>query len=69
MINFTLLQNSTAQIALYDIAGRKLKELPQEKLNADAYTRSIKLNDLSAGNYIVRISFDNYSFAKILVVR
>jgi aminopeptidase N len=69
MINFTLQQNSSTRITLCDMSGRKLRELPEEKLSTGAYTRNIKLNDLSAGNYIVRISFDNYSFAKILVVR
>lgn len=68
-VDFTLLQNTTTQIAVYDVLGRKVKELPEEKLSADSYTRNIKLNDLSAGNYIVRIGFGNYFLAKVLVVR
>ncbi len=69
LVNFALKQNTSIQIAVYDVLGRKIKELPEEKLSADSYIRSIKLNDLSAGNYIVRIGFGNYSQAKVLVVR
>lgn len=69
LVDFSLKQNNTIQIALYDLLGRKVKELPEEKLSAASYTRNIKLNDLSAGNYIVRISFGNYSQARVLVVR
>lgn len=69
LVNFALKQNSSIQIAVYDVLGRKIKELPEEKLSADNYVRNIKLNDLSAGNYIVRIGFGNYSQAKVLVVR
>lgn len=69
LVDFTLKQNTATQIALYDVLGRKIKELPEEKLSADRYTRSIQLNDLSAGNYIVRIGFGNYFLAKVLVVR
>ncbi|MBA4853306.1 M1 family aminopeptidase [Emticicia sp. BO119] len=68
-VDFTLKQNTVAQITVFDVLGRKIKELPEEKLSADRYTRSIKSNDLVAGNYIVRISFGQYSFAKVLVVR
>jgi aminopeptidase N len=69
LVDFTLKQNTYTQITVYDILGRKVKELPEEKLSADNYTRNIHLNDLSAGNYIVRIGFGNYSLAKVLVVR
>lgn len=69
LVDFTLKQNTITQIAVYDVMGRKVKELPEEKLSTDSYTRSIKLNDLSAGNYIVRIGFGNYFLAKVLVVR
>lgn len=69
LVDFTLKQNTTTQITVYDVSGRKIKELPEEKLSADRYTRSIKLNDFASGNYIVRISFGNYSQAKVLVVR
>ena len=69
LVEFTLKQNTSTQLTVYDITGRKIRELPEEKLNADTYTRSIRLNDLAAGQYIVRIGLGNYSLAKILVVR
>ncbi|GAB3513653.1 M1 family aminopeptidase [Emticicia fontis] len=69
LVDFTLKQNTATQISVYDVLGRKVKEIPEEKLSADRYTRNIKLNDLSAGNYIIRIGFGNYFIAKVLVVR
>lgn len=69
LVEFSLKQNTTTQLSVYDITGKKIKELPEEKLSADTYTRSISLNDLAAGQYIVRIGLGNYSLAKILVVR
>jgi aminopeptidase N len=69
LVDFTLKQNTALQITVYDVLGRKVKELPEEKLSADRYTRNIRLSDLAAGNYIVRIGFGNYSLSKVLVVR
>ncbi|RYU97170.1 M1 family aminopeptidase [Emticicia agri] len=69
LIDFTLKQNTSAQISVFDVAGRKVKELPEEKLSAASYKRTIKIDDLPVGNYIVRIGFGKYSLAKVLVVR
>lgn len=56
-VDFTLLNNSTVEIGLYDVNnGRKVYSLDKELLEAGKYTRNLNVN-LPLGYYVVKITY------------
>ena len=68
-IDFALKQNAKTQITVFDMMGKKVKELADEKLDVGKYVRTISINNFPAGKYMVRLSIENKYFGKILVVK
>lgn len=69
LIDFSLKQNAKTQIKVFDMMGRDVKELAEEKLTVGKYSKTISLNNLPAGKYLVRLGIENKYFGKILVVK
>ncbi|UTA69803.1 M1 family aminopeptidase [Emticicia sp. 21SJ11W-3] len=68
-VDFSIKQNTSLSISVFDSSGKKIKALPDEKLSVGKYSRKIELQNLPAGNYIIRLSCGGYSQAKVLAVR
>lgn len=65
---FSLKENASIQLSVFDITGKKLKELTAENLIFGEYTRQISLSEFSSGMFFVRLRINNQYFGKILVV-
>ncbi|HEX7357039.1 MAG TPA: T9SS type A sorting domain-containing protein, partial [Ignavibacteriaceae bacterium] len=61
--------DTNVSIKLYDITGREVKELVNEKKQAGYYTIKLKADNLSSGIYFYRISTSSgYSETKKLML-
>ena len=72
-INYKLFSNSFVKIGVYDIRGRLIKNLINEKQNSGF--KSIKWNatnnkgqTVSAGKYILRIKIGNFKKTKNIIL-
>ncbi|WP_435354422.1 M1 family aminopeptidase [Emticicia sp. SJ17W-69] len=69
IIDFSLKQNAKTQITVFDLMGRNIHELAEEKLTIGKYSKTVSLNNLPAGKYLVRLGIENIYFGKILVLK
>ena len=71
-INFSLPFDGKVNIELYDVTGRKVKNILNENVSAGNYTRSVSAYDLASGVYIYRLNFSggvtNFTDSKRMVV-
>ncbi|MCY7408755.1 MAG: T9SS type A sorting domain-containing protein, partial [Chitinophagales bacterium] len=68
MISFYLQENSLVNIELLDLAGRKIKTLLNENLEAGDHNLKLNREQLSAGIYFLRIKMNNESsIIKIII--
>lgn len=54
-IDFDIPESGSVEITLYDIAGRKVKELMNENKRKGSYTLSVNLNGFASGVYVYSI--------------
>lgn len=67
-ITYYLDNNAQVILRLYSSSGQLIKELVNAKQNKGNYEVEIDVSDLRAGNYIYRLSANNFSAAKIMFV-
>lgn len=69
IIDFSLKQNAKTQITVFDLMGRNIQELAEEQLIVGKYSKTVSLNNLPTGKYLVRLGIENNYFGKILVLK
>jgi len=68
-IDYRIPEETFVNITLYDITGRKIKELLKEKKQPGYYTLKLKGGDLSTGIYFYRLLTSNgYTIVKKLTI-
>jgi hypothetical protein len=60
MLEFELLKDEQIQILLTDKYGRNARELYSGKLPAGKHIQNLKLENLKAGSYLLRLQAENY---------
>lgn len=69
-IIFELEQTKEVQIAVYDMKGNIIMDLPMETLQSGTHKKYIEVSDLSNGTYILKLKFnDKIIGQKILVIK
>ena len=68
VISYQLPINGFVSLELYDILGRKIKSLIQERQNAGAHSVTFNAEDLSSGVYFYRLEAGTYSETKKLLL-
>lgn len=67
-VSFNLDQPQQIQLQLIDLTGKKVYEEPSVKLSAGAHGIDLNVSDLSKGVYLIRLSSDQASELKRLIV-
>ncbi len=67
-IRFTIPNQGTVTIKIFDILGRELRILLNEEMNAGQHNITFNAKDLPSGIYFYRISAGNYSATKKMVL-
>ncbi len=68
-IDYRVSEQTVVSISLFDITGRKIKELVNEKKQPGYYTVKLKVGELSSGIYFYRlVTGSGYSFVKKLAI-
>ena len=68
-INFSIPEETNVSIKLYDVTGREIKELVNEKKQPGYYTIKLKGGDLSSGVYFCRlVTTSGFSAVKKLIL-
>jgi hypothetical protein len=52
---FSLSEKNTAELAIYNLTGQKVKSILNEPLQAGHYSVINNVSDLPVGNYLIRI--------------
>ncbi len=74
IIEFSLATKGHVNLAIYDLRGRKVKEIINKKMNAGYHSMNVHSNELSSGMYFYAIEIKNnignivYSSSKKLVL-
>lgn len=69
-IEFGVITDSNIEIDIYDMEGKLIEKLVNDNFNSGVYTYNYDINQLSTGNYIVRMKTKSQEFIqKITVVR
>jgi hypothetical protein len=68
IIGFWLPESSPVQLGIYDLTGRELKRLLNEKLPAGEHSIRFTANDLSSGVYFYQIKTKNSTYIKKMVL-
>jgi hypothetical protein len=68
IIEYSVLKQSIVTISIYDIQGRKVKQLLNEFKNAGSYKELINLSDLPSGNYFYRLKIGENIQTKSMVL-
>ncbi len=63
-IRYTLSNNCSMNLSLYDVTGRLIKNIINDTQNAGVYHTKCSMTDLPQGIYFVRLSTDDYSAIK-----
>ncbi|MDG5814254.1 CotH kinase family protein [Chitinispirillales bacterium ANBcel5] len=58
-LSFSLSQSTVAQIKLFDLRGRMVKQLHQGKLDAGSHIFDLNSSKVTGGTYLLRIELDN----------
>lgn len=67
-IKFDLPQNSIVALKIYDISGREVAELINNKLDAGSYVINFKADKLSSGIYFYRLIAGNFISTKKMIL-
>jgi len=67
-IEYSITSNNFVKLSIYDITGKEVKVLVNEMKNAGYYTLEFNASGLSSGVYFYRLSTDNFSSVKRMVV-
>ena len=67
-INFTLPAQNNVKLIVYDITGKKVKELVNGELSAGNHTVDFNATNLASGTYIYRIQAGNFVESKKMVL-
>jgi hypothetical protein len=68
MINYQLPMNSLVTIKVYDVVGREVATLVNERQNAGTYQTSFNAQGLSTGLYFYQLRAGNYSEVKKMLL-
>ena len=69
-IKITASQNTNLKIQLYNITGELISTLAEEKVSESVFSKVIRTEDLQAGNYILRITANDYSVnRKVTIIK
>ena len=69
MINYTLAEESTVTLKVFDLQGREVAVLKdREKQEAGEHSASLDVSSLSAGTYVYRLTSGGTSLTKKMVV-
>jgi len=68
MINFAIPKNEFVNIKVYDVLGREVMTLVNEKLNAGYYEFSFNASALSSGMYFYKMTTNSFSEIKRMVL-
>ncbi|MCW8823646.1 MAG: T9SS type A sorting domain-containing protein, partial [Ignavibacteriaceae bacterium] len=67
-INFTLPYQTKVRINVYDIMGRKVAELINEKKSAGTYEVNFEAKNLSSGVYVYQLEYPNQVISKKMLL-
>lgn len=68
-IDLEKISSNNLQIDLFNISGRTIKTIPFDKTNTSSEIIKLDTSDLSGGTYILKISWDNKSINRRIVIR
>lgn len=68
VINYELLVNGYVTIKVFDIAGKEIAALVNEKQNAGTYAVTFDASNLSSGTYYYRLTTGNFSETKKMIL-
>jgi photosystem II stability/assembly factor-like uncharacterized protein len=69
-IKFSIPEITNVRLSVYDVLGRKVKDLINEKLDAGIYTVNFDGSDLASGIYIYRLEAGkNFSIKKMILIK
>ncbi len=67
-IAYALNENHTVTLVLYDLMGREVKQIFEQKQNAGLHTVDVDVKNVAAGFYLIKLSADGSSAIKRIVV-
>lgn len=67
-IKFSIPQVSFVKLVVYDVTGKVVAQLVNQQLNAGSYTADFDASHLSSGVYFYRISTDNFTDVKKMML-
>jgi photosystem II stability/assembly factor-like uncharacterized protein len=67
-IRFDLPASSRVNLSVYDITGKKVSELINERFTSGSYEYNFNASNLPSGTYIYRLQTDTYSDAKRMIL-
>ena len=67
-IKFDIAANSNAKLTVFDVTGKKIEELVNEKLKAGTYEFKLNASGYSSGIYFYRLETENYIESKRMVL-
>lgn len=66
--NAKISSSNNVQLSVYDVLGRKVKTLVNKLLNPGSYKTIFEANSLASGIYYYKLSIDNYSETKKMIL-
>jgi len=68
-IGFSLVNTQSISLSLYDLEGKLVKTfITQKNYPANLHREVIRLNDLAAGNYILKLDGEDFQLSEQLIV-
>ncbi len=67
-IEFSINKESKVSIEIFDLFGKKITTIHNGKLNPGTYQALFEPNGLANGIYICKVTINNYSLTKKLVI-
>lgn len=68
IIKFNIKNNTFVELKVFDILGKEIAKLVNEKLQAGTYEASFSNNQLPSGGYIYKLETENYSNVKKMML-
>jgi len=68
VINYELPSSNFVTLKIYDLVGKEVATLMNEKLDAGRYTATFNGSNLASGMYFYKISAGNFTFVKKMVL-
>lgn len=68
-VDFSVGTAGPVTVSLLNLSGQRVRQLPQERLTAGPYTRTMSLQGLSAGQYVLRVQTKTSSQSQMVLVR